>query len=124
MTSFGLAVVSSVFTGYRNPEIPRFVTSYMEQRFMAASGFGRASLPLLHYFTESSPIVEVIRTSCSSRRDGLRVGVAGLGIGALSYYRKPKDEWRYYEIDPLIGWLTAESGYVRNPALARSRCLT
>ena len=62
------------------------------------------------YFTESSPIVEVIE-SMRSQKDGLRVGVAGLGIGALSYYRKPKDEWHYYEVDPLIRWLTAESGY-------------
>ena len=63
-----------------------------------------------HYFTGSSPIVEVIR-KMQSQRDGLRVGVAGLGIGALSYYRQPADEWRYYEIDPMIRWLTAESGY-------------
>ena len=62
------------------------------------------------YFTESSPIVEVIER-LRSQRGGLRVGVAGLGIGALSYYRKPADEWRYFEIDPLIRWLTAESGY-------------
>lgn len=62
------------------------------------------------YFTESSPIVEVIRKA-RSQRDRLRVGVAGLGIGSLSYYRQPGDEWRYYEIDPLIRWLTAESGY-------------
>ena len=62
------------------------------------------------YFTESSPIVEVIRKA-RSQRDGLRVGVAGLGIGSLSYYRQPGDEWRYYEIDPLIRWLTAESGH-------------
>jgi len=62
------------------------------------------------YFTESSPIVEVIHRM-RLRGDGLRVGVAGLGIGALSYYRQPAERWRYYEIDPLIGWLTTESGY-------------
>ena len=63
-----------------------------------------------HYFTESSPIVEVIG-KMRPQRDGLRVGVAGLGIGSLSFYRQPGDEWRYYEIDPLIEWLTADSGY-------------
>ena len=62
------------------------------------------------YFTASSPIVEVIR-KMQSQKDDLRVGIAGLGTGALSYYRRPTDEWRYYEIDPLIRWLTAESGY-------------
>ena len=62
------------------------------------------------YFTASSPIVEVL-SALEARGTGQRVGVAGLGAGALAYYRRPADDWRYFEIDPLIVWLTVESGY-------------
>ena len=37
--------------------------------------------------------------------------MVGLGTGALAYYRRPQDAWRYFEIDPLVVWLAAESGY-------------
>ena len=33
------------------------------------------------------------------------------GPGALTYYRRPADDWRYFEIDPLVVWLAVESGY-------------
>ncbi|MCZ0943924.1 MAG: fused MFS/spermidine synthase [Gammaproteobacteria bacterium] len=62
------------------------------------------------YYTESSPVAEVIRR-VRSQKDGLQVGAVGLGTGALSYYRQPEDEWRYYEIDPMVRWLAAESGF-------------
>ena len=38
-------------------------------------------------------------------------GVVGLGAGALTYYRRSADDWRYFEIDPLVVWLAVESGY-------------
>ena len=61
------------------------------------------------YYTPSSPAVEVIR-SVQARERRQTVGIVGLGTGALAYYRRPGDEWRYYEIDPVIRWLAVDSG--------------
>lgn len=62
------------------------------------------------YHTSISPVADVIAAT-QARTDSLRVGLVGLGTGALAYYRRPEDAWRYFEIDPLIAWLAATSGY-------------
>ena len=62
------------------------------------------------YHTTSSPVVEVLH-ALQARDSGQRIGVVGLGAGALAHWRQPADDWRYYEIDPLIIWLAVESGY-------------
>ena len=62
------------------------------------------------YHTASSPMVEVLLAT-QAHGVGQRVGVVGLGAGALAYWWRPEDDWRYYEIDPLIIWLAVESDY-------------
>ena len=62
------------------------------------------------YYTASSPAIEVLE-KIQERSNGLRVGVVGLGSGALAYYRRTGERWRYFEIDPLVEWLATESGY-------------
>ena len=62
------------------------------------------------YYTSSSPIAEVLAAT-QARGVGRRVGVVGLGSGALACYRRPGDVWRFFEIDPLIAWIAVESGY-------------
>ena len=62
------------------------------------------------YHTPSSPAAEVVRR-LRARSPALRVGVAGVGTGAMAYHRQPGDWWRYYEIDPLVAWLATDSGY-------------
>ncbi len=62
------------------------------------------------YYTASSPIAEVL-TSTQGRNVGQRVGVVGLGSGALACYRRAGDVWRFFEIDPLMVWIAVESGY-------------
>lgn len=62
------------------------------------------------YHTSSSPAIEVINR-LRARSPTLRVGIAGLGSGAMAYHRKPGDSWRYFEIDPLIAWLATQSGH-------------
>ena len=62
------------------------------------------------YFTSASPVANVLAAT-QSRMDHQRVGVVGLGTGALAHYRRPGDTWRYFEIDPLVAWIAAESGF-------------
>ncbi len=62
------------------------------------------------YYTASSPAVEMLG-KIRARSGGLRIGVVGLGPGALAYYRRAGEQWRYFEIDPLIAWLATDSGY-------------
>ena len=66
------------------------------------------------YHTASSPAVEVLdrlRDRGGQRPQPLAVAIVGLGTGALAYYRREGEAWRYYEIDPLIKWLALESGH-------------
>ncbi len=39
------------------------------------------------------------------------IGVVGLGTGTLSCYRKPGQEWRFFEIDPTVIGLSRGGGY-------------
>jgi SAM-dependent methyltransferase len=40
-----------------------------------------------------------------------RIGVVGLGTGTLACYRQPGQEWRFFEIDPVMVRIATESGY-------------
>ena len=63
-----------------------------------------------NYYTPASPVANIMDAT-QGVTDSQRVGLVGLGTGALAYYRRPGDAWRYFEIDPLVAWLAAESGY-------------
>ena len=63
-----------------------------------------------NYFTPADPSANAI-AAVWAEKDSLRVGLVGLGTGALAYYRRPRDAWRYFEIDPLVAHLAAESGH-------------
>lgn len=75
-------------------------------QLMAANG----EISPTAYYTSSSPVAEVL-TAMQARSGGQRVGVVGLGSGALACYRRAGDTWRFFEIDPLMVWIAAESGY-------------
>ncbi|MDE0223777.1 MAG: fused MFS/spermidine synthase [Gammaproteobacteria bacterium] len=62
------------------------------------------------YYTSASPVAAVIPAP-QAAMDRQRTGLVGLGTGALAYYRRPGDTWRYFEIDPLVAWMATESGY-------------
>ena len=68
------------------------------------------SIEPTNYYTPASPVAEII-TATQARADSHRVGLVGLGTGALAYYRRPEDAWRYFEIDPMVARLAANSGY-------------
>jgi len=44
------------------------------------------------------------------RRDGMRVGVVGLGTGTLAAYGGPKDVYRFYELNPDVVRLAGPDG--------------
>ncbi len=57
-------------------------------------------LPLLYYFP-TGPAGRLFHSFPKERR-GLRVGVIGLGTGALASYGEPGDEWTFFEIDKAV----------------------
>ena len=68
------------------------------------------SIEPTNYYTPASPVANVIAAT-QARTDSQRVGLVGLGTGALAYYRRPEDAWRYFEIDPLVARLAADGGH-------------
>ncbi len=61
---------------------------------------GREIEPLSYYAPESG-VGLALRDLAARKVDG-RVGVVGLGAGTLACYRRPGQDWRFYEIDPAI----------------------
>jgi spermidine synthase len=58
--------------------------------------------PLAYYY-RGGPFFEAI-DAMRTREGGTipRVALVGLGIGALTCYRQPRENWTIYELDPLI----------------------
>ena len=71
---------------------------------------GDGSVEPTNYYTPASPAANVI-AAMQTGTDKQRVGLVGLGTGALAYYRHPEDAWRYFEIDPLVAHLAGRSGH-------------
>jgi hypothetical protein len=64
------------------------------------------------YFTRTGPVGQVFAMFDAKRGERpTRVGVTGLGAGALAAYARPNEDWDYYEIDPAIVWVARDSGY-------------
>lgn len=63
---------------YRYPEYRDLATTY----YGKGSGVGRAIEGL--------------------RKEGMRVGLVGMGIGTLAVYGRPNDEYRFYELNPEV----------------------
>ena len=68
------------------------------------------SIEPTNYYTPASPVANIIAAT-QARTDSQRVGLVGLGTGALAYYRRPEDAWRYFEIDPLVARLATNGDY-------------
>lgn len=63
---------------------------------------------ILSYYHPNSPLGQIFRSDAVGPE--ARVGVVGLGVGALSCYAEPGQDWRFYEIDRLV------DDIARNPA--------
>jgi hypothetical protein len=64
---------------------------------------------ILGYYHPNAPLGQILRSGAIGPR--ARIGVVGLGVGALSCYSRPGQSWRFYEIDGLIDRIA------RDPAL-------
>ncbi len=63
-----------------------------------------APLPATYYYP-GSPMargVEVARSVTGKTAGGLVVGSVGVGAGSMSCYARANEDWRFFEIDPLV----------------------
>ncbi|WP_233494748.1 fused MFS/spermidine synthase [Ruegeria sp. A3M17] len=61
--------------------------------------FGEKPTPK-SYFYPNGPIAQVITSDFG--RDADSIGIIGLGVGALSCYKLPSQEWAFFEIDAMV----------------------
>lgn len=64
-------------------------------------GAGRETLPTSYYAPGSGADL-ALRAAPGLYGGRARVGVVGLGAGALACYARPGQRWRFYEIDPAV----------------------
>jgi SAM-dependent methyltransferase len=69
----------------------------------------RAREPLSYYYA-SGPIGQVF-AGTQGTRERPRVAVIGLGAGSLACYKRPGQEWTFYEIDPSVERIARDPAY-------------
>jgi hypothetical protein len=69
----------------------------------------RSRLPTT-YYSAGSGIGQAMQALPLLYGPGARVGVVGLGTGTLACYAKPGQQWRFYEIDPVVVGIARDSG--------------
>ncbi len=66
----------------------------------------------LTYYHYDSPFADALK-EIRKVRSFSDVGVVGLGAGSLACYKKPGENWLFYEIDPLVVMLAKDSSKFR-----------
>jgi len=56
----------------------------------------------LTYYHEKSPMAQAIRSIRDRKGAPVKVAAIGLGSGSLACHVVPGDEWKFFEIDPLV----------------------
>lgn len=74
--------------------------------------------PMTHYH-ETGPVGHTF--GALPHNGGRRVGVVGLGTGAVAHYARPGDEWVFYEIDPAVVRVAEDEKFFRFLAACRER---
>jgi hypothetical protein len=64
----------------------------------------------LTYFYPNGPLGQMFM-SFTGERVRHRVGVVGLGAGSVACYRRPGQEWTFYEIDPAVARIASDPQY-------------
>lgn len=62
------------------------------------------------YFHRDSPLGQLFFVT-DAHHHVKRVGVIGLGVGTTACYRKPGQEWTFFEIDPIVVQLAQDARY-------------
>jgi SAM-dependent methyltransferase len=73
----------------------------------------------LSYYARTGPIGAVM-TAWQGRPQRRRVGVVGLGAGALAAYGAPGERWTFFEIDPVVVDIARDRGFFTYLADARA----
>jgi spermidine synthase len=74
----------------------------------------------LTYYHRDGPLGALF-SARSWRTTPWRVGVIGLGTGATASYARPGETWTFYEIDPLVARVAADTTLFRFLSAAQSR---
>jgi spermidine synthase len=62
------------------------------------------------YYVPGSGVGQAMQAAPALFGDHARIGVVGLGAGTLACYAKPGQNWRFYEIDPLVVSIARDTG--------------
>jgi hypothetical protein len=93
-------VVDSAGGGYRLLLHGTTVHGMQQNR----SGMALLSRPTpLAYYHASGPLARGLQLARAAKPEGaLRIGIVGLGTGAMACHARPGERWRFYEIDPAV----------------------
>jgi predicted O-methyltransferase YrrM len=74
------------------------------------------------YYHERGPVGHIFE--CLNHEPGRikKVGVVGLGTGAVAAYAKPGQEWTFYEIDPAVVRVARDTAYFRFLSECQGSC--
>jgi hypothetical protein len=72
------------------------------------------------YYHERGPVGRLLRSLPEKRLK--RVGVVGLGVGAMAAYARPGQEWTFYEIDPAVVRIARDSDHFTFLEHCRGEC--
>jgi hypothetical protein len=76
--------------------------------------------PMTYYY-EWGPVGRMFEDNLRWRPPVRRVGVVGLGVGAVSFYAKPGQHWTFFEIDPAVARIAQNPAYFRYLHCCRER---
>ncbi len=62
------------------------------------------------YYVPGSGVGEALRAAPAIYGRAARIGIVGLGTGTLACYAQPGQQWRFYEIDPVVVRIARDSG--------------
>jgi hypothetical protein len=77
------------------------------------------------YYHEKGPVGHVFKSLAADteKKDRVKkVGVVGLGTGAVAFYAKPGQKWTFYEIDPAVEHVAKDEKYFRFLSSCQGEC--
>ena len=95
-------------------------TLHGQQRADDAGGL-EGPRPMTYYHTKG-PVGRIFESIPPEKLR--RVGVVGLGTGAVAYYARPGQTWTFFEIDPAVARIASDPAYFRFLSSCRERGVT